>query len=110
MESSGTRRRSEPLRILLSHDPAPEETALSWSRARTVLRALWSQLARHRKAVAAARGAEMQRRTPAERRFVDERFEDRQADTAAEEQLGGIDPARLLDSEDSPRGQAEDVR
>jgi hypothetical protein len=34
---------------------------------------------------------------------MDESMEDRQADGAAGEWLGGIDPARLLDDGESPR-------
>lgn len=56
-----------------------------------------------RKADVAERGAEMQRRTPAERRFVEESVEDRHADSAAQERLGGIDPERLLDDDEPPR-------
>jgi hypothetical protein len=60
-----------------------------------VLSALWNRLLACRHTDAVERRAETQR--PAEGRFVDESMEDRQADAAAGEWLGGIDPARLLD-------------
>jgi hypothetical protein len=40
--------------------------------------------------------------TPAERRAVGESIDDKKADTAAGEHLGGIDPDRLLDDDAPP--------
>lgn len=41
--------------------------------------------------------------SPAERRFVDERIEDHQADEFVAEHLGGTDPARLVEDDEPPR-------
>jgi hypothetical protein len=68
-----------------------------------VLGALWNRLTGRRNADATERKLEPQQMSPAERRFVEESFEDRQTDSAIEERLGGIDPARLLDDEEPPR-------
>ena len=38
--------------------------------------------------------------SPAERRFVEESVEGRQADEFVEEHFGGVDPSRLLDDSD----------
>ena len=57
----------------------------------------------HRDADAVERDAEMQQSSPAERRFAEEGIEDKKADSAVEERLGGIDPERLLDDEEPPR-------
>lgn len=68
-----------------------------------MMRTFWNRLLARRKAGAAERSAEYERRSPAERRFVDESIEDRTSDLAADEWLGGSDPQRLLDTEESPR-------
>ncbi len=67
------------------------------------MRTFWNRLVARRKADGTERRDEYERRSPAERRFVDESVEDRTADAAAEEWLGGSDPQRLLDNEGSPR-------
>ncbi len=67
------------------------------------MRTFWSRLLARRKAGAVERRAEYERRTPAERRIVDESIEDRTSESAAEEWLGGSDPQRLLNTEESPR-------
>ena len=41
--------------------------------------------------------------SPAERRFVEESVDDRQADEFVGEHLGGVDPNRLLDDDAPPR-------
>ena len=41
--------------------------------------------------------------SPAERRFVEESVEDRQADDFVAEHLGGIDPGRLVEEGEPPR-------
>ena len=41
--------------------------------------------------------------SPAERDFVEESVDDRKADAAAEEHLGGGDPARLIDDDAPPK-------
>ncbi len=63
----------------------------------------WNRLLARRKAGAVERSAEYERRTPAERHFVDESIEDRTSESAAEEWLGGGDPQRLLDNEEPLR-------
>jgi hypothetical protein len=61
-----------------------------------VLGALWARLVGRRNDAAVKRAAEEKQMSPAERDFIDGRFEDRQADVETEAHLGGIDPKRLL--------------
>jgi hypothetical protein len=68
-----------------------------------VLSVLWNRFLARRHTHAVERRAETGRRSPAERRYIDESMEDRQADGVAGEWLGGIDPARLLDDGERPR-------
>jgi hypothetical protein len=72
-----------------------------------VLGALWNRLVGHRNADAVERIVEMQRMSPAERLFAEESFEDKQAASGAEEWFGDLDPERLLDGEEHPRGRGE---
>jgi hypothetical protein len=67
------------------------------------LQALWRRLLARRSATARERDAELQRRSPAERRLVEESVEDRQSDAAAEEWLGGVDSYRYRDDDEPPR-------
>jgi hypothetical protein len=69
----------------------------------TVLASLWNRLVRHRNEAAVERSIETQQMSSAERRFVEEGAEDRQAEAHTEEWLGGIDPERFLDGQDPPR-------
>ena len=69
-----------------------------------MLRALWNRLAPRHDAGAVEHSIERQQMRPAGRLFVDESAEDRGADSAAAEWLGGIDPERLLGGEEPPRG------
>jgi hypothetical protein len=66
------------------------------------LKDLVDRLRGKRSAAAVEREAEAEQMSPAERRIVGESVEDRQADLAAEEHLGGFEPDRLLDDEDAP--------
>ena len=50
------------------------------------------------------RSVEMQHMSQEERRSFDTNLENQQADSVIEERLGGIDPRRLLDDEEPPRG------
>ena len=68
-----------------------------------VLASLWNRFVRHRNEGAVERSVETQQMSSAERRFVEEGAEDRQAERHAEEWLGGIDPERFLDGQDPPR-------
>lgn len=68
-----------------------------------MLGALWNRLVGRRNEDAVRRDTEIEHMSPAERRFVEESAEDRQADLAVDERLGGIDPARLLDDGAPPR-------
>jgi hypothetical protein len=52
---------------------------------------------------AVERMVEKQQMTPAERSVAEESVEDRQADSAVAERLGGIDPERLIEEEQPPR-------
>ena len=65
--------------------------------------ALWARLRGRRTAEAIERENELKQMSPDERHFVEERFEDRQADEVIEERLGGINPTRLLDDDEPPR-------
>lgn len=65
------------------------------------LHVFWRRLLARRAAAAGKRDAELRRRTPAERRFVEESIEERQLDTAAEEWLGG-DGSHRRDEDDGP--------
>ena len=56
-----------------------------------------------RRAAAVRREAQEEQMSPAERRFVDERVEEHQADAFVEEHLGGIDPNRLVEDDEPPR-------
>jgi hypothetical protein len=67
-----------------------------------MVRELWQRLVRRGDEAAIAREAERERMSPAERHFAEESFEDHQADAFVEQQLGGVEPNRLLDDE-SPR-------
>ena len=69
-----------------------------------MLGALWNRLVGRRNADAVEREVEMQRLSPAERRFAEENVENRRSDSTAEEHLGGIDPERLLGGSSPPRG------
>lgn len=68
----------------------------------SMMRALWNRLLARRKADGKERRDEYERRSPGERRFVDESVEDRTGD-AVEEHFGGSDPQRLIDNEKLPR-------
>jgi hypothetical protein len=68
-----------------------------------MLRGLWQRLMRRGDEAAVAREAERERMSPAERRFAEESFEDHQADAFVEQQLGGVEPNRLLDGDEPPR-------
>jgi hypothetical protein len=57
----------------------------------------------HRSADAVERQVEIQQGSLAERHFVEESVEDRQADAAVKERLGGVDPERFLDDDEPPR-------
>jgi predicted RNA-binding protein Jag len=67
------------------------------------LKDLVDRLRGKRRADAVEREVEAEQMSPAERRIVGESVEDRQADVAAEEHLGGIEPDRLLDDDTPPR-------
>lgn len=71
-----------------------------------MLGALWNRLVGHRNADAVERKGRDAQRSPAERRFVEESVGGRQADSAAEEWLGGIDPELLLDDAEPPRDRS----
>jgi hypothetical protein len=68
-----------------------------------MLRGLWDRLMNRRQGARADRETERAGMSRAERRFVDERVEDRQAEGFVEEHLGGIDPERLLAEGEAPR-------
>ncbi|MBV8395436.1 MAG: hypothetical protein JO064_04170 [Actinobacteria bacterium] len=57
------------------------------------------------RAAALRRDVELQQMSPSERRFATESLEDRQADIFVEQELGGIDPNRLLE-DDHPRHES----
>jgi hypothetical protein len=63
----------------------------------------WSRLLGRRRAASVRRETEEEHMSPEERSFVDQRFDDYQADQFVEEHLGGIDPKRLLDDDKPPR-------
>ena len=63
----------------------------------------WSRLLGRRRAAAIRRETEERQMSEDERRFVEQRFDDYQADEFVEEHLGGIDPKRLL-GDDKPPG------
>ena len=58
---------------------------------------------RRERAAAVERKTELDRMSPAERRFEEESVEDHQADSFVAEHLGGINPERLLDDDEPPR-------
>lgn len=68
----------------------------------SALRTFWRRLRARRTAAAGKRGAELRRRSPDERRFVEESVEDRQSNAAVEEWLGGGD-SHWLPDDDEPR-------
>ncbi len=57
----------------------------------------------HRDAEAVERTVELQHGSPTDRRFAEKSVEDRQADLAVEERLGGKDPGRLLEDDEPPQ-------
>jgi hypothetical protein len=59
----------------------------------------WKKLTRRRDAVAVHRAENAQVESDAERRLAREDVEGRAADELVEEQLGGVDPNRLIDDE-----------
>lgn len=63
---------------------------------------LWKKLMGRRTADAALRAERAQTETVSERRFAAEGVEGRAADELVEEQLGGVDPNRLVDDEFKP--------
>jgi len=63
----------------------------------------WDRLFGRRRDAAVRREAEEEQMSPAERRFVEESVDDRQADEFVGEHLGGVDPNRLLDDDAPPR-------
>ena len=67
-----------------------------------MLRDLWSRVRGRGRDAAVAREAEEEQMSPAERRFVDERVEDHQAEDFVGGHLGGIRPERLLDDDEPP--------
>ena len=62
----------------------------------------WKKLVGRRDAAAARRAERVQTETASERRFAAEGVEGRAADELVEEQLGGVDPNRLVDDEFKP--------
>lgn len=74
----------------------------------TTLKDRWNRLM-GKSNTAAANGAaveheiEVEQMTPAERHTVEESIDDKKADAAAAEHLGGIDPGRLLADEEPPK-------
>jgi hypothetical protein len=62
----------------------------------------WKKLMGRRDAAAEHRAAEAATETPSERRLTGEGVEGRAADELVEEQLGGVDPNRLVDDEFKP--------
>jgi hypothetical protein len=68
-----------------------------------VLRDLWNRLMRRENDAAVKRETELEKMSPAERRFEKESVEDHQADSFVGEHLGGINPDRLLDDDEPPR-------
>jgi hypothetical protein len=66
------------------------------------LKDLLDRLLGKRSAAAVEHEAEAEQMSPTERRAVDESIDDRKADAAAGEHLGGIDPGRLLDDDAPP--------
>ena len=63
----------------------------------------WTRLLGRRRAAAARREAGEEQMSKEERRFIDQRFDDYQADEFVEEHLGGIDPKRLSGEDRPPR-------
>jgi hypothetical protein len=59
---------------------------------------------RRESAVAVEREIEREQMSRAERRFTRESVEDHQAEGFVGEHLGGIDPERLLEDDEPPRG------
>ena len=68
-----------------------------------MLRDLWNRLIRRESDAATKREAELEKMSPAERRFEKESVEDHQADSFVSEHLGGINPDRLLDDDEPHR-------
>jgi hypothetical protein len=62
----------------------------------------WKKLMGRRDAAAAHRAEEAQVESPEERRLAGENVEGLAADELVEEQLGGVDPGRLVDDEFKP--------
>ena len=58
---------------------------------------------RRERDAAIKRETELEKMSPAERRFEEESVEDIQADAFVGEHLGGINPDRLLDDDEPPR-------
>ncbi len=55
---------------------------------------------RRERAAAVERETELEHMSGAERRFEEESVEDHQADSFADEHLGGINPNRLIEDDD----------
>jgi len=62
----------------------------------------WKKLMGRRRVQSEHRVEEAQFETPAERRFAAEGVDAVAADEVAQEQLGGVDPTRLVDDEFKP--------
>ena len=63
---------------------------------------IWKKLKGRSRAKAEHRSEEVQFETPAERRFAAEGVDAVAADEVVEEQLGGVNPDRLIDDEFKP--------
>jgi len=74
-----------------------------------MLREFWNRLTGRRAKSAADHDARLRQMSPEERRLAEQWVEDTQADEFAEQQLGGVDPARLID-DGRPRAEDEPPR
>jgi hypothetical protein len=68
----------------------------------STLKDTWNRLLGKRTAVAVEHEVEAEQMSPEERHFVGESIDGKQADVAAAEHLGGVDPARLISDEAPP--------
>ena len=66
----------------------------------SMLKERWNRLMGGKSATAVEHEVEKEQMTPTERHDVEESVDDKKADAAAGEHLGGIDPERLLGDEE----------
>jgi hypothetical protein len=69
----------------------------------STLKERWNRLMGAKSATTVEQEVEKEQMAPAERHDVEQSIDDKKADAAAGEHVGGIDPERLLGDEEPPK-------